>query len=122
MTICTLLTNTSSKQRRWAPLSGFMTLLYHVPKKEERRKLAKHRTLEHVSYVVDGKVVSVQADRVVDLTDAQATALAGKVALIEKQESMFPDGNVFIETHIVRATVPTFETVAEPPPPPKKSK
>ena len=65
--------------------------------------MAQFRTLEPVVYVRDGKVVSVTADRVIDLSDAQAEDLAGKVVAVKgREQSMFPDGAPVLNPNIVR--------------------
>lgn len=78
-----------------------------------------YRTLEPVSVVKDGLVVSVKADREIDLTPEQAKTLAGKVLLIESQvKSMFPDGAPHIPVHIVRphSAMPIAGEPVEPEP------
>lgn len=84
--------------------------------------MAKHRTLVPVSYVANGKVVSVDADRVIDLDDKQAKSLAGKVVLVEqKAPSMFPEGAPIIQSHITRTVpaTPVAGEAVEPEPQPK---
>lgn len=86
--------------------------------------MAKYRSLEPVTYVADGKVVSVSADREIELTETQATKLAGRVVRIEASApSMFPDGTPIIDPTIVR-TVPATPVAGEPvaPPPPEPAK
>jgi hypothetical protein len=68
--------------------------------------MAKYRVLEATTYVADGAVVSVKAGRVVELSDDQAQSLAGKVAPLEERNSMFPDGNPVIGSHITRVVPP----------------
>lgn len=80
--------------------------------------MAKYRSLEPVTYVADGKVISVAAERLIDLTDAQAEALAGKVASLDGTgESMFPTGAPVI-AHVITRDVPlsTFTADADPGP------
>lgn len=82
----------------------------------------KYRSLEPVAYVNDGKVVSVNADREIDLSDEEAKALAGRIVLIEAQApSMFPDGAPIIDPTIVR-TVPATPVAGEPVAPPAPEK
>ncbi|MBF4194671.1 hypothetical protein [Mycolicibacterium phlei] len=76
---------------------------------------AKYRTLEPVTFVNDaGKAVSVNAGREIELTEAQAKALAGKVeSLVDTAAgSMFPDGSPVIDPTIVR-TVPATPVAGE---------
>lgn len=69
--------------------------------------MAKYRFLERATYVADGKVVSVQRDRVADLDDEQAQSLAGRIAPLDTgASSMFPDGTPIIPAHITRALTP----------------
>lgn len=76
--------------------------------------MAKHRTLVPVSYIEDGAVVSVAADRTIELSDNQAAPLAGKVVLIEWADSMFPDGSPIIPEHLVHPHPSTSEVELEP--------
>lgn len=78
--------------------------------------MAIYRLLEPVSYVADGKVVSVDGDRLVDLDDDQAKSLAGRIVLIESAESMFPDGTPIIPAHIT-PTAPLTSEIEVPLPP-----
>lgn len=65
--------------------------------------MPKYRTTEAVSFVKDGHVVSVKADRVIELDEAEARKLAGRVLFVENRTpSMFPDGAPHIPVHIVR--------------------
>lgn len=65
--------------------------------------MPKYRTVEPVSYVEDGGVVSVKADRTIELSEDDAKKLAGKILLVEnKTPSMFPNGSPYIPVHIVR--------------------
>lgn len=57
----------------------------------ERKRMALYRTLEAVSYVKDGAVVSVAANRDVELTEAQAAKLEGKLVQAADSKSMFPN-------------------------------
>lgn len=82
--------------------------------------MANYRTLESVSYVQDGKVVSVKANRTVVLDDEQAKSLAGRIALLEAQDSMFPNGSPQIPVHINRPDPVVIHTVTEAPPAPNK--
>lgn len=87
--------------------------------------MAQYRTLEPVTYVKDGKVVSVAADRVVELNDKQAQSLAGRVSAVEDRgASMFPDGAPVINPTITRdVPVPAFSpTPVEPAPAPEPEK
>ena len=59
--------------------------------------MAKYRLLEPVSYIHEGKTVSVKAGRVVELTDEQAASLAGKLDPIASADSMFPNGRPHID-------------------------
>lgn len=62
-----------------------------------------YRTLEAVSLVKDGAVVSVKKDREIELTADEAKQVAGRVVLLEDNVvSMFPDGRPVIAQHIVR--------------------
>ena len=92
--------------------------------------MAQYRTLESVSYVAEGKVVSAAADRVINLNSKQAESLAGKVvALGDRNASMFPDGAPVVGTVITRdipepsaaseVVAPKVETKAKPPVAPK---
>jgi hypothetical protein len=63
--------------------------------------MAKYRTLKAVSYVVDGKVQSVAANRTVDLTDAQAEALGADVERSLSEDAMFPGGAPIIPAGFV---------------------
>lgn len=66
--------------------------------------MPKYRTLEPVSFVRDGKAVSVKADRTVELTEEQAKSLAGRVLCVEnKTRSMFPDGAPIFNQHFARS-------------------
>lgn len=78
--------------------------------------MAIYRLLEPVSYIADGKVVSVDGDRLVELDDEQAKSLAGRLVLIESAESMFPDGTPIIPAHIT-PTAPITSEVEVPLPP-----
>lgn len=83
--------------------------------------MAKYRSLEPVSYVADGKVVSVAADREIELSEDQAKALAGRVVLLEvTAPSMFPTGTPIIEHTIVRSVpaTPVAGEAVEPAPKP----
>lgn len=85
--------------------------------------MSKYRSLKPVTYVADGKVVSVKANRTVDLTEEQAKALSESVVLVDSQvDSVFPDGAPIISPTIVR-TVPATPVVGEAvePPAPVKS-
>lgn len=74
----------------------------------------KYRSLEPVTYVANGKVVSVNADREIELEEDQAKSLAGRVVLLDAQApSMFPDGTPIIDPTIVR-TVPATPVAGEP--------
>ena len=83
--------------------------------------MSKYRTLESVTFVKDGKVVSVKANRTVELDDEQAAPLGGKLVLLETQDSMFPDGTPQIPVHINRADPVVIHTVTEAPKPVRKS-
>lgn len=52
--------------------------------------MALHRTVEAVSVVREGKVVSFAANRDVDLSDDEVKALGDKVVRAEAANSMFP--------------------------------
>ncbi|WPH57643.1 hypothetical protein [Mycobacterium phage WXIN] len=69
--------------------------------------MALYRTVEAVSYVEKGKVVSVAANRDVELTDEQAEALGDKVARAAAADSMFP------KTVIIPAGLPQPEKAPE---------
>lgn len=77
--------------------------------------MAKYRSLEPVAYVNEGAIVSVAADRFIELDDDQATSLAGKVVRIDVQDSIFPDGAPYFEPAFVRAEIPTSEVAVEAP-------
>lgn len=86
--------------------------------------MAQYRTLESVSYVKDGAVVSVNAGRVIDLNAKQAEALVGKVASVDddRASSMFPDGVPILNPVITRnVPIPSYtpDPVLEAPAPPK---
>lgn len=87
--------------------------------------MAKYRSLEPVTYVEDGKVVSASADREFELDEAQATLLAGRVVrLAEPAPSMFPDGVPVIDHVIVRSVpaTPVAGEAVEAPAPEKPAK
>lgn len=66
--------------------------------------MPRYRTLEPVSFVKDGRAVSVAKDRTVELTEDQAKSLAGKVVNIDnKTRSMFPDGAPIFNQHFARS-------------------
>ncbi len=90
--------------------------------------MALYRTLAPVVYVDNGKAVSVNADRVIEVTEEQALALAGSLAAVidEREGSMFPDGTPVINHTIVRdipvvafAPEPAHEAPVEEPEPAK---
>lgn len=85
--------------------------------------MAQYRTLEPVSYVKNGVVVSVDADRIIDIDVAQAEVLVGKVASVDddRSSSMFPDGVPILNPVITRdVPVPSFtpDPVVDVPAPP----
>ena len=62
-----------------------------------------YRTLEPVSLVKDGKVLSLKADREIELAEEDAASLAGKIVLLKDDvRSMFPNGAPVVSPHIVR--------------------
>lgn len=76
--------------------------------------MAKYRSLEPVSYVANGKVVSVAAQREFELDEDQANSLAGRIVFVENTAvSMFPEGAPIIDPAIVR-TVPNTPVAGEP--------
>lgn len=86
--------------------------------------MAKYRSLKPVTYVDNGKVVSVKEGREFTLTDEQAKALAGSVVLIDVDSgSMFPDGAPIIDPTIVRTVpnTPVAGEAVEPTPAPVKT-
>lgn len=85
--------------------------------------MAQYRTVTAVNYVKDGKVVSVDADRFIELSQSQAEKLAGKVELVETQDSFLPGGSPIIDHVIVRnQPVVAFSPVTAPAPAPAKPK
>lgn len=64
--------------------------------------MAQYRTVEAVAYVHDGNVVSVAANRVIELDEVQAEALGEKVVRAREEDSMFPGG-----APIIPAGLPT---------------
>lgn len=78
--------------------------------------MAQYRALEPVSYVKDGKVVSVKAGKHLELDEIQAAALAGRVAPVLGQgDSMFPGGAPIIPVSITR-NEPPVPVTGEPDP------
>lgn len=76
--------------------------------------MAQYRTLEPVVYVDNGVVVSVDALRVVDLTDEQAEGLAGKVsAPLDNGATMFPEGSPNFD-HVIVRHAPVVAFAPEP--------
>lgn len=77
--------------------------------------MPKYRTVEAVTYADKGKVVSVEADRLVELNERQAEKLAGSVELVETAESFFPAGGPVVATAFARNEPETsFTPVAAP--------
>ncbi|AEK09412.1 hypothetical protein LITTLEE_28 [Mycobacterium phage LittleE] len=76
--------------------------------------MAKYRTLTAGAYVNGGKVVSFEANRIIELTDAQAAKLGDKVERSQVNDSMFPDGAPIIPAGFVpEAAAPVVEEEAE---------
>ncbi|AEJ92110.1 hypothetical protein SEA_YEET_28 [Mycobacterium phage Yeet] len=63
--------------------------------------MAKYRTVQAVTFVQNGKVVSIGPNRVVEIDDAQAEKLGAKVERARENDSMFPDGAPIIPAGFV---------------------
>ncbi|MBO0676784.1 hypothetical protein JRC04_04830 [Mycolicibacterium sp. S2-37] len=86
-------------------------------REENNLTMALYRTLEPVAFVADGVVYSVDRGRVIELNDAQAADLVGKVASLDDNRagSMFPEG-VPIISPIIQRNVPTPTFTPDPDP------
>lgn len=75
--------------------------------------MPRYRTLEPITFVKEGKVVSVAKDRTVELTEDQAKSLAGKVLNVENQtRTMFPNGSPIFKQHFARS-IPNTRVAGE---------
>ncbi len=83
--------------------------------------MPQYRTLEPVTYVHEGKAVSVAKGRLVELTEAQARPLGGKLELVEVADSVFPTGTPKISPVFVRENPAVSFAPTEAPKPVKKS-
>lgn len=63
--------------------------------------MPKYRTIQTVTLIRDGKVVSVAPNREVELTEAEAAALGDKVSSPQETVTMFPNGAPIIPAGFV---------------------
>lgn len=96
-------------------------MLPHNDKRKETIVADKYRVIENITYVDNGKVVTVKGGlgKEVELTEAQAKTLSGKVVRLAVTTDMFPDGGPLLDPVIATNRAVAEEHHVKPDPEPE---